>query len=98
MITAQEIIDAVSKGGTEKWRPPSEIKKYNRHLHKEQTLSQKNEEKILAFMGIKQWAVKDLAIELNMNRKTMNGILQRLVDKGELKRTVTHQPYLYFKF
>lgn len=96
MITAQEIMDAVSKGGSENWRPQCEMKSYSRYQHKPITKTQEKDANMLVVMGKTQWTVSDLAVKLKIRDNACRDALNRQMLKGKVKRSVNSQPYKYW--
>lgn len=96
MSLAQDIMDAVKKGGSEKWRPQCEKNQHSAY-EKRPNKTQEKDKNMLIVMGNKQWTVALLARKLGIPDRACRDALDKQMKKGTVKRSAASQPYHYFK-
>lgn len=97
MSLGLDILDAVSRGGSEKWLPNCER---NRKEKAKKTIAAKvldeNLEQIKSFMGTNRYTVAKLALGIGITKDAARHRLETLVRAGEFKRSGTF-PYQYWR-
>jgi len=97
----QEILDAVRKGGSEKWAPHRRDKKdvVNQISFNQRTQKQAEQaiQELFTDMGDRKWTVSQLAMTTQVNRYTVTKRLYILLERGRIKRSIAKQPHIYWR-
>lgn len=93
MSLAQDIMDAVKKGGMDKWRPASEQNAKERTKHKQKIDSKAREVFILSKMSNKEWTISTLSKETGIPVGTIREYMYRLAK--QVKCDSTRATYVY---
>lgn len=99
MLSANEILDAVKRGGLDKWRPACEAK-YNSKMKEKQKIESKFEhglKELYNAFGNEQLSTKQLAERLGWDDELVRFRANKLVERKLLKRTTGILPFLFFK-
>ena len=97
MSLAQDILDAVKKGGSERWLPPSyERQKVKQAARSTRVKAIESSASILKkSMGTKRWRIPDLAREVKITPDAARHRLGVLIERGEVKRSQS-SPHVYW--
>ena len=97
MITADEILDAVKKGGMDKWKAPCEIRSSERIQHKQQRMTEAKSIKILHIMGKDTWTIKQLEEKTGERGSLLRDYMHRLIHERKVKQLGTKQLHVFCK-
>lgn len=97
MITADEILDAVRKGGIDNWKTTSKPEKQHAaNTSRKREFEEAIEELYSAMYG-REWKVTELIQATGMRKDSVYSRLQILTERGKVRRKKEGSVYLYYR-